>query len=337
VLPFENLGAPQEEYFADGVTDEIRGKLAALPGLQVTARSSSGQYKRTAKPPAEIGRELSVDYLLTGTVRWEKGAAGSRVRVSPELIQVATGSTRWQQPFDAALSDVFQVQADVAGRVAEALNLALEPPKQRELAERPTSSLAAYDAFLKGEDAAQGIWGINPGELRRAAGYFEQAVALDSTFVLAWAQLSRVLSYVNYIGTPNPRDAERARLAADRAVALGPTRAAGRLARGDYQRNVTYDNAQAQVEYAEGLRLAPNDLDLLTGAALVEQSLGRWDEAVAQLEQTLTLDPRSITTARRLAFTLLWMRRYPEALAASDEALELGPAHLQGRSTRAMI
>jgi serine/threonine-protein kinase len=337
VLPFENLGAPQEEYFADGVTDEIRGKLAALPGLQVTARGSSGQYKRTAKPPAEIGRELGVDYLLTGTVRWEKGAAGSRVRVSPELIQVATGSTRWQQPFDAALSDVFQVQADVAGRVAEALNLALEPPKQRQLAERPTTSLAAYDAFLKGEDAAQGIWGINPGELRRAAGYFEQAVALDSTFVLAWAQLSRVLSYAYFIGTPNRDDAERARLAADRAVALGPTRAAGWLARGDYQRYVTNDNTQAQVEYAEGLRLAPNDLDLLTGAALVEQSLGRWDEAVVQLQQTLTLDPRSTTTARRLAFTLLWMRRYPEALAASEEALELGPAHLQGRSTRAMI
>jgi TolB-like protein len=337
VLPFENLGAPQEEYFADGVTDEIRGKLAGLPGLQVTARSSSGQYKRTTKAPAEIGRELGVDYLLTGTVRWEKGAAGSRVRVSPELIQVSTGSTKWQQPFDAALSDVFQVQADVASRVAGALNLALEPPKQQELAERPTTSLAAYDAFLKGEDAAQGIWGINPSELRRAAGYFEQAVALDSTFVLAWAQLSRLLSYAYFIGTPNPSDAERARLAADRALALGPTRAAGRLARGDYQRNVTNDNAEAHAEYAEGLRLAPNDLDLLTGAALAEQSLGRWEEARAQLQQTLALDPRSISTARRLAFSLLWTRRYPEALAVSDEALKLGPAHLQARSTRAMI
>ncbi len=337
VLPFENLGAPQEEYFADGVTDEIRGKLAGLPGLQVTARSSSGQYKRTTKPPAEIGRELGVDYLLTGTVRWEKSAAGSRVRVSPELIQVATGSTKWQQPFDAALSDVFQVQADVASRVAGALNLALEPPKQRELAERPTTSLAAYDAFLKGEEAAQGVWGTNPTELRRAAGYYEQAVALDSAFTLAWAQLSRVLSYAYFIGTPNAGDAERARLAADRAAALGPTRTAGWLALGDYQRHVAVDNARALTVYAEGLRLAPNDLDILTGAALAEQSLGRWDEAVAQLQQALALDPRSITTVRRLAFTLLWMRRYPEALAVSDQALKLGPAHLQARSTRAMI
>jgi serine/threonine protein kinase/tetratricopeptide (TPR) repeat protein len=337
VLPFENLGGHEDDYFADGVTDEIRGKLAGLPGLQVTARSSSSQYKRTEKSPAEIGRELGVDYLLTGTVRWEKGAAGNRVRVSPELIRVATGSSRWQQPFDAALSDVFQVQADIAGRVAEALNLALEAPKQQQLAERPTTSLAAYDAFLKGEEAAQGIWGINPGELRRAAQYFEQAVALDSSFVLAWAQLSRVLSYAYFIGTPTPADAARASFAAERAVALAPSRPAGRLARGDYQRNIANDNATALTEYAEGLQAAPNDPDLLTGAALAGQSLGRWEESVAQLKRTLALDPRSVTTARRLAFTLVWMRRYPEALAASDQALGLGPSHLQARSTRAMI
>jgi serine/threonine protein kinase/tetratricopeptide (TPR) repeat protein len=337
VLPFENLGRHEDDYFADGVTDEIRGKLAGLPGLDVTARSSSSQYKRTEKSPAEIGRELGVDYLLTGTVRWEKGAGGNRVRVSPELIRVATGSSRWQQPFDAALSDVFQVQADIAGRVAEALNLALEAPKQEQLAERPTTSLAAYDAFLKGEEAAQGIWGINPGELRRAAEHFEKAVALDSSFALAWAQLSRVLSYAYFIGTPSPADAGRSSFAADRAAALAPSRPAGRLARGDYQRNIINDNATALTEYTEGLRAAPNDPDLLTGASLAAQSLGRWDESVAQLKRTLALDPRSVTTARRLAFTLLWMRRYPEALAASDQAIRLGPSHLQARSTRAMI
>jgi serine/threonine-protein kinase len=337
VVPFENLGRHEDDYFADGVTDEIRGKLANLPGLDVTARSSSSQYKRTEKSPAEVGRELGVDYLLTGTVRWEKGAGGNRVRVSPELIRVSTGSSRWQQPFDAALSDVFQVQADIASRVAEALNLALEAPKQEQLAERPTTSLAAYDAFLKGEEAAQGIWGIGPGELRNAAEHFEKAVALDSSFALAWAQLSRVLSYAYFVGTPTPADAARANLAADRALALAPARPAGRLARGDYQRNVTNDNAAAMAEYAEGLRAAPNDPDLLTGAALAAQSLGRWDEAEAQLKRTLALDPRSITTARRLAFTLLWLRRYPEAMAASDQALRLGPSHLQALSTRAMI
>jgi serine/threonine-protein kinase len=335
VLPFENLGEPKDEYFADGVTDEIRGKLASVTGLQVTARSSSAQYKRTTKSPRDIGQELGVDYLLTGTVRWEKGAGGSRVRVSPELIRVSTGSSQWQQPFDAALSDVFQVQADIAGRVAQALNLALEAPMQRELAARPTSSLPAYDAYLKGEDAAQGIWGVNPGELRRAAAYYEQAVALDSTFLLAWAQLSRSLSYVYFIG--NGSSAERARSAAERAVALGPGRPEGRMARGDYLRNVQTDNGRALAEYLDGLRVAPNDADLLTGASLSEQSLGRWDESVAQLKRSLELDPRSVTTSRRLSFTYLWMRRYPEALAAVDRADGISPNQLQTVSTRAMI
>ena len=126
VLPFENLGRPEDGYFADGLTDEVRGKLTALPGLEVIARTSSGQYKQTTKTPQQIGQELGVDYLLTGTVRWDKEAGGpSRVRVSPELVQVSTASTKWQAPFDAPLTDVFQVQADVAARVAEALGLAL--------------------------------------------------------------------------------------------------------------------------------------------------------------------------------------------------------------------
>jgi tetratricopeptide (TPR) repeat protein len=229
------------------------------------------------------------------------------------------------------------VQADIAGRVAQALNLALEAPMQHELAERPTSSLPAYDAYLKGEGAAQGIWGVNPGELRDAAAYYEQAVALDSTFLLAWAQLSRSLSYVYYIGNGSSADAERARIAAERAVALEPGRPEGRMARGDYLRNVQADNGRALAEYLDGLRVAPNDADLLTGASLSEQSLGRWDESVAQLKRSLEIDPRSATTSRRLGFTYLWMRRYPEALAAVDRAAAIAPDQLQTVSTRAMI
>jgi serine/threonine-protein kinase len=337
VLPFENLGAAGDEYFADGVTDEVRGKLASLPGLQVTARSSSGQYKKTAKTPQEIGRELGVDYLLTGTVRWEKAAGGNRVRVSPELIQVSTASTKWQQPFDAALSDVFQVQADIAGRVAQALNVALEEPKQEQLAERPTQNLAAYDAYLKGEEITQGITGVDPTTLRRGAGYYEQAVALDSTFALAWAQLSRTVAYAYFLGTPTPTDAERARSTADRALALAPNRAEGRLALGDYYRYVRGDNASALEQYTEGQRLAPSNADVLTGAGLVQQGLGRWEDALGQLQKALALDPRSFAAARRLALTLLRLRRYPEALAACDRALALGPTNLQAIETKAMV
>src|SRR4029079_17038616 len=114
VLPFENLGDSADAYFADGITDAVRGKLTALPGMRVIASTSSAQYRNTTKTPQEIGRELGVDYLLVGKVRWAKGKDGSRVQVSPELIEVATASAKWQQPFDADLTDVFKVQADVA-------------------------------------------------------------------------------------------------------------------------------------------------------------------------------------------------------------------------------
>ncbi len=205
VLPFENLGDSTDEYFADGITDEVRGKLATLGDIKVIASSSAGQYKRSPKPPEQIARELGVQYLLTGKIRWEKREGGqSRVRVIPELVQVSSGSaatTRWQQPFDAALTDVFQVQADIAGRVARELNLALADSARRDLAVKPTQNLAAYDAYLKGLEAYQFS---DAGRLRQALSYFEQAVALDTAYAAAWARLSQAASLVSIVGVPTP-------------------------------------------------------------------------------------------------------------------------------------
>jgi TolB-like protein/Flp pilus assembly protein TadD len=328
VLPFDNLGASDDEYFSDGMTDEVRGKLANLAGLRVTARSSSREYKKTTKRPQEIGRELGVDYLLTGTVRWEKDASGKRARVSPELIQVATGATTWQQPFDAKLTDVFQVQADIASRVADALNVALGSSQKESLAERPTASLAAYDAYLKGEAASQGVNTPDPIRLGQGAVFYEQAVALDSTFLEAWVQLARAHAARYYSGTPDPAGAAKARRAAERAVALAPERAEGRLAMGDYHSFVTADPARALAEYEAGLKVAPGRAELLVGAAFAEQSLGRWDAALKHLDQAQALDPRSVLTARRRATTLLWLRRDPEALVAADRALALQPTNI---------
>lgn len=168
VLPFENLGDSSQAYFADGVSDEVRGKLSQVAGLAVIARASSNEYRHTTKPPQQIARELGADYLLTATVRWEKHADGtSRVRVSPELARVEPGAaptTKWQRAFDAALTDVFQVQANIAGQVASALNVALGDSARRELAARPTASLDAYDAFLKGRGRFAGRGGRRPGQ-----------------------------------------------------------------------------------------------------------------------------------------------------------------------------
>jgi serine/threonine protein kinase/tetratricopeptide (TPR) repeat protein len=338
VLPFENLGPAADEYFADGVTDAVRGKLAALPALQVTASNSSGQYKHTSKSPQQVGQELGVQYLLVGKVRWDKGQGGqSRVEVSPELVQVATASTKWQAPFDAALTDVFQVQADIAGRVAQALDVALGAGERERLAEKPTANLAAYDLYLQGNEAASGVDMMPPVELRRAIDLYERAVALDSGFALAWAQLSRAHSSKYNGGTPTAADAEGARAGAERALALRPNLAEGHLALADYYNFVRQDWARASAEYDAGRKVAPNNAELLKGAGLVARSQGRWDEGLAALRQALTLDPRSMATARRLNYTLVQLRRYPEALAAADRALALNPHDPAFHQSKAMV
>jgi eukaryotic-like serine/threonine-protein kinase len=327
VLPFENLGRPEDGYFADGVTDEVRGKLATLPGLEVIARTSSVQYKETTKSPRQIGQELGVDYLLTGTVRWDKDAGGpSRVRVSPELVQVSTASTRWQAPFDAALTDVFQVQADVAARVAEALGVALGAGERERLSERPTENLAAYDAFLRGEQAAEGT-AIDIAALTRARQYYERAVALDSGFALAWAQLSRAHSFL-YWNAPSPAAAAAARRAAERAVALAPKRPESYLALGNYYEVVGYDPPRALEQYTKGRQLAPKDARLLAWAGWGEFLLGRFDEGLEHMREAQVLDPRAVDIARSLTWPLLTRRRYVEALATAERARRLSPSNL---------
>ncbi len=339
VLPFENVGDSANAYLADGITNELRGKLSQLSHIQVIASGSSNQYRHTTKGPQDIARELGADYLLTATVQWEKlPAGGSRVRVSPELVDVTPGHaprTKWQQPFDAAITDVFQVQADIAGQVASALDVALGAGQKQTLTERPTENLAAYDAFLKGE-ATQGLVLNDPPTLRSAITYYEQAVALDSTFAQAWAQLARAHAAYYYNVTPNPTSADAARRAADRAVALAPDRPESQLAVGDYYYFARAEYPQALAAFERGLKIAPDNADLLTAAALTEQSLSRWDAAEKHLERAWTLDPRSATTARRLSQSLLRLRRYPEALAAADRGLAVAPANLDLLENKAM-
>jgi eukaryotic-like serine/threonine-protein kinase len=328
VLPFENLGRPEDEYFTDGLTDAVRGKLTELPGLQVIARTSSSQYKHTSKSPQQIGRELGVEYLLTGTVRWEQeGGGASRVQVSPELVQVSTAAARWQAPFEAPLTDVFQVQGQIAGRVAGALGVALGAGERERFSERPTQNLAAYDAFLRGEEAVGGNTTLDPVALRRARDYYEQAVRLDSSFALAWAQLSRAYSHL-YLSAPNPAAAAAARRAAERSLALAPKRPDGRLALGIYYEEVRQDAPRALEQYTRGRQLAPRDARLLAFAGWAEFLLGRVEEGLADMREAEVLDPRSVDIAQSLTWPLLSSRRYAEALATAERARALAPSNL---------
>jgi TolB-like protein/Flp pilus assembly protein TadD len=342
VLPFENLGRPEDAYFVDGMADEIRGKLAALPGLEVIARSSSIEYRRTTKRPSEIARELDVRYLLTGTVRYEPGTgeAPGRVRVSPELVEVRTTApvTKWQQAFDAALTGVFVVQADVAGRVAEALDLALGTRERARLAERPTANVAAYDAFLRGEEATQALAAVDPALLRRAIPHYEHAVRLDSGFARAWSRLgeSRAFLYINSVER-EPELAAAVRAAAERSVTLAPAQPEPRAAMAAYYMFVRDDLGRAAEELTLGLSFAPNHADLLVVAGNLDLARDEPERSLARLRRAAHLDPRSARAAVSLGWTLLWLRQYAEARKESMRAVALIPGDMGALEQLAMV
>jgi serine/threonine-protein kinase len=340
VLPFQNLGDSSTAYIADGITDAVRGKLAALPGVQVIASSSANEYRGTTKNLSEVGRELASDYLLIARVRWAKTVEGtSRVEVSPELVDVSPGhppTTRWQQPFEAAMTDVFKVQGEIAGQVASALDVALGSGQREALATRPTRNLAAYDAYLKGE-ATQGIVTATAQTLRPAIGFYRQAVGIDSTFAEAWARLAQAQAMYYQNVLPTPEAAEGARRAAERAAALAPESPATRVAMAIYYTNVPVDNARALAEAQAGLRVAPDNPDLLALASLCERGLGRWDSSAVYMQRAAVLDPRSVTVQRRLAHMLLRLRRLAEAEAVTDRALALEPANLDVIENKVMV
>jgi eukaryotic-like serine/threonine-protein kinase len=323
VLPFENLGDSADAFLTEGMSDEVRAKLAGLPGLEVIARGSSNQYHATGQSAVEVANELGVRYLLTGTVRWEKGPRRSRVRVSPELVEARTGVTRWAQPFNAAFTDVFAVQADIAGRVAEALHLALTDSTRARLAASPTTSLEAYARWLRSRELRAGD--ASPETLRAAIAELQQAVALDSSFAAAWADLALVQVDAFRLGGMAIPDAEAARVTLARAVALAPSSPDVHAASGRYKLSIAGDFAGALDEYRAGLRIAPSRSDLFTGAAVAELELGRYPQAIGDLRHAASLDPRSPDVASWLGTTYFRLRRYPEARAEIERARRLRP------------
>jgi tetratricopeptide (TPR) repeat protein len=306
--------------------------------VEVIARGSSTPYKKTTKTPKQIAQELDVKYLLTATVRWQKGTGASRVHVTPELVEVRESgapASKWQQPFDAAITDVFQVQSEIATKVAQALGAALGAGEEKRLSEKPTENLAAYDAFLKGEE----IWNtgaVDPASLRKEIGFYEQAVALDPGFAQAWASASTATSLLYSNSIPTPALAERARQSGEKAVALAPNRPEGYWALGNYERLVAGDYNRAMKQFEKGLRVAPGDTSLLRGTALVEEALGRWDAAVEHFRQAVRLDPRSVDNLGGLGDALVSLRRYPEAREAYDRGLAVAPANLSLIEGKAM-
>ena len=329
VLPFENLGAPEDDYFADGIADQVRGKLTSVPGIEVIARGSSTPYKKSTKTPQEIARELSANYLLTATVRWQKAGGASRVQVSPELVEIkADGppASRWQQPFDAALTDVFQVQSDIASKVAQALGVALAAGQEKQLSEKPTQNLAAYDAYLKGN--ALTLDRSDVVSRRQGLAFYDEAVQLDPGFSQAWGRISLISSLIYGNGVPTKELRDAALAAAEKAVSLAPDQADGYAALGNFYRLVGNDPVRARDEFQKGLKLVPGNPDLIRGLGNAECSLGAWQEGLAHLQEAARLDPRSVGNVTAVGTTLQQLRRPTESREIFEHALALAPANL---------
>jgi eukaryotic-like serine/threonine-protein kinase len=336
VLPFDHQGDAADAYFADGMADEVRGKLAEVPGLEVIARMSSSQYAGAPISPQRIRDELGVSYILTGTVRWEKRAgAATRVRVSPELVDARSGATRWRQSFDTAVDDVFQVQADIADRVVEALNVKLGDVARQQLATKLTNSPDAYMHYLRGRQLREGD--SSPDTVRKAIAEFERAVALDPSFAAAWAQLAASHISAFRSGGTLASDLQAAQRAVDAAVRLSPDAPETLRVSAQYQDTALGDYSAALSQYRAGLAVAPNSGDLLTGTAALEMRLGMIDEAVVRLEHVVRLDPRSSNGLYSLGHVYARLGRYAEAGAALDRAQALRPSNLTINHLRSRV
>jgi serine/threonine-protein kinase len=339
VLPFENLGDSGDAYFADGMTDAVRGRLASMAGLRVTAPISSTRYRSTTETPQQIGRELGVRYLLMGRVRWLKSPGGpSRVQVTPALVEAGTAADKWDAPFDAPLTDVFQVQADIASRVADALQLSLTPTAQRALANRPTNSLAAYDAYLRARALINERGGDYDALETEAIPALHDAIRQDSSFALAWATLAEV--QLTVAGSPTDQAAEFAeagRAALRRALELAPDLPEARAEEGYYDFAVLGDAKRALTDYQSGLRVAPDNPLLLSRVAAPEWFLGRYDSSLTHTESAARLDPANADVLDYLCLAYAAFHRFGDAERACDRALAIQPSNVATAEYRVLV
>ncbi|UCC72805.1 MAG: hypothetical protein JSV86_21025 [Gemmatimonadota bacterium] len=324
VLPFENLGPPEEEYFADGVTEEVTSRLARISGLGVIGRTSAIQYKNTDKTIREIGEELGVDYLLEGTVRWERAGEGeSRVRVTPQLVRASDATHVWTEPYEEALSGIFQLQAEIAERVAAALQVTLLGAEREALEAEPTENLEAYDYYLRGIDYHRR--GFLEREIQLGIQMFERAVELDSTFALAYAWLG--FEHTGMYHLFYDRSAERlaeARAALDEALRLDPDLPEAHLMFCFYYWTLL-EHDRALEHCAVAQRSLPNESELWRFIGLIKMWQGEFQEALEYQRKAQSLDPRYAIHPMNVGGVYRWLRRYPEAARSYERAIALLP------------
>jgi serine/threonine-protein kinase len=325
VLPFKNMGQAGDQYFADGLTEEITSRLSGVSSLGVVSRTSADQYKGSTKSLKQIGQELGVGYVLEGSVRWEKSPDGnSRVRVTPQLIRVSDDRHLWADRYDAELADVFQVQSGIAEKVIGAMNVALVEPERRALQDQPTTNTEAYDSYLRGNDYKSR--GPGRDDVHNSILMYRRAVELDSNFAQAWAELSAAhSSEFWYFYDRTEAALAKAKAAADRALRLRPDLAEPHVALAWYHYWGRLDYDAALRELAIARERQPNNVSLIMATAAVQRRQGRWPEARANFEKAVQLDPRSTDAHYNLAETYMNLRQYDQALRTFDKGVSINP------------
>ncbi len=331
VLPFENLGMPDDSYFVEGMTEEISSRLGSLPGLRLIGRQSAKSYANTDKPVAQIGKELGVAYLLTGSVRWDRSRAGqNEVKVTPALLRTSDGVQMWSEPYQDNVTSVFDIQGKVAGHVANALQVQLTERQQQELSARPTNSPAAYDYFLRAK-ALGAAAGGNPAKYPRVIGLYQRAVDTDSGFAEAHAELARAhLTFYWFRGDQSPRRVALAKASVDKALSLDPKLPVAHLALADYHYYGRLDYARALEAVEEAQRFAPNDVDAMELRGLLERRQNKWDDAVSTFKRASALDPRHYRLLDDLCETQMEVRDYAGAEKTCTAMIALDPDHSSG-------
>jgi serine/threonine protein kinase/tetratricopeptide (TPR) repeat protein len=324
ILPFENLGRPEDEYFADGMTDAITTHLAKFGELGVIARASAMQYKKSGKSPKDIAEELGVDYLLTGTIYWDKSSGKSKIRINTNLIRADNDTHVWAETYDRVLDKIFALQSDIARDVTGALNIAIGGAARQALQIKPTDNLAAYDYYLRGNEYFNRSW--EEIDIQSSIQLYRKAIALDSNFALAYAMLARgeASMYWEYFDRSDKRYSE-AEKAANKALSLQPDLVEGHLAMGYYYYHCHLDYEKALQQFDIALKNQPNNADLYNAIAAVQRRQGNLLESVRNFSRALELDPRSHLKAFDVGLTYGLLRQNEEAEKYLDRTIALAP------------
>ncbi len=323
VLPFENRSEEkQNEYFADGVQDEILTDLAKIADLKVISRTSVLHYKSgVARNLREIAQQLGVANVVEGSVQ----RSGNRVRVNAQLVDARTDAHLWAQTYDRDLADVFAIQSEIAKAIADQLNAKLSGKEKRELGARPTKNPDAYDAYLRGLAFEGGVQDFQ-ASLLKSIEAFENAVRLDPEFAIAWAHLCRQngFAFINNVGQA-PERREAARKALDMAIKFGPELVETQLAKAYYKYYCErdYEGAKAQLESIR--RQYPNSAVVWEFLGSIARRQGQWEQSRALFAQAVELDPQNIFLLTNAALTDLAMRDAVAAQKHLGRARDLSP------------